>query len=62
MFLQVILASTPGHWRNVMACLDNDLKFTSTPTGTGIPVGSTLFGHSPSKRFLPVGSQQYLSF
>ena len=32
----------PGHWRNVMACLDNDLKFTSAPTGTGIPVGSTL--------------------
>ena len=32
----------PGHWRNVMACLDNDLKFTSTPTGTGIPVGRTL--------------------
>ena len=31
-----------GHWRMVMECLDNDLKFTNTPTGTGIPVGSTL--------------------
>ena len=25
-----------------MECLDTDMKFTSTPTGTGIPVGSTL--------------------
>ena len=32
----------PGQWRLVMECLDTDMKFTSTPTGTGIPVGSTL--------------------
>jgi hypothetical protein len=32
----------PGHWKHVIECLDDNLQFLHKPTGTGIPVGSTL--------------------
>ena len=32
----------PGHWKHVIGCLDDNLQFIRRPTGTGIPIGSTL--------------------
>ena len=32
----------PGHWKHVIDCLDDHLQFSRRPTGTGIPIGSTL--------------------
>lgn len=32
----------PGHWTELLQCLDENLKFIQSPQGTSIPVGSTL--------------------
>ena len=39
----------PGSWQQVMMCLDDNLIFTSQPTGSGILVGSQLLAvrHQP---------------
>lgn len=41
----------PGHWNHVMTCLTDNLQFMWQPTGTDIPVGSTLLAvrHSEVK-------------